>query len=284
MPHGSWFTQLPFYEALRGWLAALSDSIKDVVGPVLGLGGADGGKTWIDHAEIDVQHVLGALLVLGLLLVVGLIVRSSIKGTAEDLVPSDKLTVRNFCEIIVSTAFGMMSNIMGDKAARFFLPLIGTCAFFILFSNTLSLIPGFVPPTDKLNTTLAMALVIFFTTHGFGVRENGIGYFKRFLGPIISPLALPLMLLMLVIETVSHLVRPVSLSVRLMANMVADHTVLAVFLAGLATSAGAAAIWPWWVPVPALMYVMGTIVVLVQTLVFCLLSSIYIGEALEHGH
>ncbi len=119
-----------------------------------------------------------------------------------------------------------------------------------------------------MNTTVACAVVIFFATHIYGVKEHGLPYFKHFFGPIwwLAWLIFP-------IELIGHIVRPVTLSVRLMANMTADHLVLAIFL-GLV---------PFLVPVP--MYFMGCIVVTVQTLVFCLLSAIYIGLAVAHeGH
>jgi len=154
---------------------------------------------------------------------------------------------------------------MGKKPARYFLPLIGTCAFFILFSNAMGLVPGFLPPTSVLNITLGCGVIIFLATHIYGVKENGLAYFKHFLGPIwwMAPLMLP-------IELVSHFVRPISLGVRLMANMTADHMVLSIFI-GLV---------PFVIPIP--MYVLGTIVVAVQTLVFCLLSTVYISMAIEH--
>jgi F-type H+-transporting ATPase subunit a len=154
---------------------------------------------------------------------------------------------------------------MGPKAARFFLPLIGTCAFVILLSNLLGLVPGFTPPTDSLNTTVAMSLVIFFSTHIFGLKENGLGYLKHFFGPVIF-----LAPLFFVIEIISNLARPLSLSIRLMANMFADHQVLSQ-VSGLVK---------WVVPVAPMM--LGTLVCVVQTLVFCILSTVYIAMAIEH--
>lgn len=251
MPHGqSWFSLLSFHGRFQQYASEAF--------------GKDG-VTWIGHQPVDVQHIYGALFVLVLLAVVAVITDTSIRDSKGDLLPARTLTVRNFVEILVGTAYGMMADIMGKKAARYFLPLIGTCAFFILFSNAMGLLPGFLPPTSVLNITLGCGVIIFLSTHIYGVKENGIAYFKHFLGPIwwMAPLMLP-------IELVSHFVRPISLGVRLMANMTADHMVLSIFI-GLV---------PFIVPIP--MYVLGTIVVAVQTLVFCLLSTVYIGMAIEH--
>jgi len=154
---------------------------------------------------------------------------------------------------------------MGEKNARKYLPLIGTFAFFIFFSNCLALIPGFIPPTATLKTNVALALTVFVLTHVFGVMENGLGYFKHFLGPVWY-----LAWLMLPIEIVSHLARPLSLSLRLLGNIAADHKVVSAFFL----------LVPVLVPVPFL--ILGVLVVIVQTLVFCLLSMIYIQGAVAH--
>jgi F-type H+-transporting ATPase subunit a len=260
MPHGeSWFSFLPFHERLTAMAAVLSKPV------------SDDGMSWIAHAPVGLQYVYNALFVAIMLFLIGIIVTSSIRKAAGDLLPQEKLTIRTFAEVFISTAYSMMSDIMGKKAARYFFPLIGTCAFFIFFCNAIGLVPGFLPPTSNLNTTVACALVIFFSTHIFGVKEQGIGYFKHFFGPLIGLPYLPLMLIMFVIEIISHIARPVSLSIRLMANMTADHKVVGSFLV----------LAPFLVPVP--MMVLGCLVVVVQTLVFCLLSTVYITLAIEHG-
>ena len=239
-------------------------------------------RTWMAHESYghggaDVQHVVGALFVLVLLGIVGGLAFRRLKDTARAVVPESELTPATFVELFVESVFGMMANIMGKKNARYFLPLIGTCAFFIFFSNFLGLIPGFLPPTSSLKTTAACAIVIFVSTHVFGLKENGFGHIKHLFGPVtfdpkkpMTVLAIPLMLLMFLIETISHLARPLSLSLRLMANMFADHLVLGVFT-GLV---------PFLIPVPILF--LGTLVVGVQTVVFCILSTVYIGMAIEH--
>lgn len=262
MPHGeSWFSLLPFHENAMAWAHNFSRPV------------TEDGLSWIAHEPIALQHVYGAIFIIILLFIVGLITSASVRKSTKkkDLLPEAKLTLRNFVEIMVGTTFKMMADIMGEKAARYFLPLIGTCAFFIFFSNAIGLVPGFLPPTGKLNTTFACGTIIFLSTHIYGVKEHGFfNYFKHFFGPIISIPALPLMLVFFVIEMISHLARPCSLGIRLMANMTADHMVVAAFL-GLV---------PFLVPIP--MMLLGCVVVVVQTLVFCLLSTIYIAEAIKH--
>ena len=227
-------------------------------------GGADH-KTYYMHETVDVQHVVGSIVVIALLSTFAFLTYGKIKDASKAIVPDGTLTTRNAIEVLVGGIYSMMSDIMGPKAAKYFLPLIGTCAFFILASNAIGLIPGFGSPTGKLDTTLACALIIFFATHIFGVKEHGLAYFKHFLGPVwwLAPLMLP-------IELISHFARPASLSIRLMANMSADHLVVGTFLA----------LAPWFVPVP--MMLLGSIVVVVQTLVFCLLSTVYISMAIAH--
>ena len=260
MPHGeSWFSLLPFHERFRAWARLLGKPFND------------DGLTWYAHEHPDVQHIYAALLVLGLIVIVSVITDTSIRDAQGDIVPPAKLTVRNFVELMVGTCLRMMSDIMGPKAARHFLPLIGTCAFFILFGNALGLVPGFLPPTSNFNTTLACGIVIFVVTHVYGLRTNGWNHIKHFFGPKIGIVWLPLMLLMFLIEMISHIARPLSLGIRLMANMTADHLVLTIFL-GLV---------PFLVPLP--MYVLGALVVLIQTLVFSLLSTVYIGMAIEEA-
>ena len=135
------------------------------------------------------------------------------------LIPDPKLSVRTLAELITEAALGLMKDMMKPKDARYFLPLIGTCAFFILFSNCLGLVPGFSPPTSTLNTTVACALVVFATTHIYGVKAHGAKYILHFFGPVLPtrttpvyaiPFVLILMSLMFIIEIISHLARPLS--------------------------------------------------------------------------
>jgi F-type H+-transporting ATPase subunit a len=155
---------------------------------------------------------------------------------------------------------------MGEHNAARFFPLIGALWIFILFGNLIALVPGFVSPDDTLKTNVGLALLVFVLTHYYGVKEHGLAYFKHFLGPNlwIAPLMLP-------IELVSHIARPVSLSIRLMGNMMADHKVVMSFFA----------LVPLLVPIPFLL--LGLLICFIQALVFTSLAMVYIGMAIEHA-
>jgi F-type H+-transporting ATPase subunit a len=140
--------------------------------------------------------------------------------------------------------------------------------FFILFNNLIGLVPGFVPATDTLKTNVALSGLVFVMTHVYGFKAHGISYIKHFIGPLwyLAPLMLP-------IELISHIARPVSLALRLMGNIFADHKVVSSFFL----------LVPFLVPLPFL--ILGILVSVVQTLVFSLLTMVYIDMAVAHeGH
>jgi F-type H+-transporting ATPase subunit a len=229
-----------------------------------------------DHAAIamfpsafSISHVLAVVCVLIFACLGAFAFSAATKnGGREQIVPPSRLSLRNLFEMFTDAVMSVATGVMGEENARRFLPLIGTLAVFIFFSNCFALIPGFAPPTATLKTNVALALTVFVLTHVYGVAANGLGYFKKFLGhaPLyLAPLMIP-------IEIVSHLARPLSLSLRLLGNMAADHKVVAAFF-GLV---------PLLVPVPFL--ILGVLVVIIQTMVFCLLSMVYIQGAVEPEH
>jgi F-type H+-transporting ATPase subunit a len=208
--------------------------------------------------EAGVDAIVHAWLVMALLVVLALVVRARIAKVPGKL--------QNFIEICILGIEKTIVDNMGERGKPFF-PLIATLAFFILTSNLLGLIPGFFPPTANLNTTAACALIVFFTTHIVGVRHHGLGYFKHFMGPVwwLTPLMIP-------VEIIGHLSRPLSLSFRLFGNMNGHELILLIFF-GLV---------PFLVPLP--MMVMGVLVAFLQTFVFMLLAVIYIQGSLEEAH
>jgi len=187
------------------------------------------------------------------------------KSADKGLVPPRRMNLRNMFEFLAESLYGMVEGAMGEKAAPRFYPLIGALFIFIFFNNLFALIPGFSAPTDSLKTNVGIALLVFLLTHVYGVKEHGLAYFKHFLGPM--PALIPLML---PIELISHIARPMSLAVRLMGNMMADHKVVMSFFA----------LVPILVPIPFLL--LGLLVCLVQALVFSTLAMVYIGSAVEH--
>jgi F-type H+-transporting ATPase subunit a len=191
-------------------------------------------------------------------------VRGQYKKLDESVVPDDKLTLRTFFEAFFGYFYGMAKEIMGPRNAKRYFPLIGGSAAFIFFSNAIGLVPGFSPPTSNLNVTLGCALLVFISFNYYGLKENGWGYIAHLAGPkwYLAPLLFP-------IEVISTCVRPITLSVRLMLNMAVDHLLAAIFIGMVAII----------VPIPLSM--LAIIVIAVQTLVFCLLSCIYIGLATE---
>jgi len=174
--------------------------------------------------------------------------------------------IQNIMEVVVGAIENLLIETMGPHGKAYF-PLIATLAIFILTSNLIGLIPGFESPTSNLNTTVSMALCVFFMTHIVGIKIHGFKYIKQFLGPVwwLTPLMLP-------IEIISHLTRPLSLSVRLFGNIQGGHIVLAVLFI----------LVPFLVPLPIL--ALKVFIAIIQTLVFALLSMMYIAGAMEGAH
>ncbi|MGD0274561.1 MAG: F0F1 ATP synthase subunit A [Syntrophales bacterium] len=173
---------------------------------------------------------------------------------------------QNVMEVIINGLNGLLIDTMGEKGKKFF-PLIATLGIYILTSNLIGIIPGFESPTANLNTTISMALTVFFMTHIVGVQIHGLKYFKQFLGPVwwLIPLMMP-------IEIISHLSRPLSLSVRLFGNIMGEDIVLGVVLFLI----------PLLVPLPVFILMIFTSVI--QTMVFMLLAMMYIAGAMEEAH
>jgi F-type H+-transporting ATPase subunit a len=174
--------------------------------------------------------------------------------------------IQNIMEVIIGGFDSLLVDQMGHHGRKFF-PLIATLGLFILASNLIGIIPGFESPTANINTTAAMALVVFISTHVVGVMTHGWKYFKQFMGPVwwLIPLMLP-------IEIISHLSRPLSLTFRLFGNIAGEDIVLGVVLL----------LVPLLVPLPVFVLMIFTSIV--QTFVFMLLAMMYIVGALEEGH
>ena len=175
---------------------------------------------------------------------------------------------QNFWEIVVGGLESFCAENMGRELTDTFFPLIMTFGLFIAVSNLVGLVPGFMSPTASLNTTLALALIVWILHHYIGIKEHGWRYYKHFIGPMWQ-----LSWLMLPIELISNVARIVSLSVRLFGNIMAKEMMLII----LFTLAGS-----YFAPLPFM--VLGVLVSFVQAMVFVLLTIVYFGQAKEHAH
>ena len=195
------------------------------------------------------QHTFTSLLVMVLLVVVGYMGRRSLLRAKDPVIPDEGLSLRNLLELM-------------------------------------GLVPGFSPPTNNFNVTLGLGLTSFVAYNYFGFREHGSAYIKQFIGPMTSlpstgrwimgilfaPILVVSILFFFALESISHLVRPVSLGLRLFGNMFGDHLVVEIFTELT------------YVVIPVLFYLLGALVSVIQAFVFTLLSVIYVAMAISHEH
>ncbi|MEN9723986.1 MAG: synthase subunit [Pseudomonadota bacterium] len=217
------------------------------------------------------NHVVMAIAISILLVVTTLVARFQLARVMASpdggMIPPSKWTFRNFFEILAENLFKLTETVLGHHEAPHYFPVIGSLFVFIFVSNLVGLIPGFLPPTDNMNTTLALGVFVFFYYNYVGLKVNGLAYLKHFLGPVLwlGPL-------MLIIEIASHVFRPLSLALRLRGNIMGDHVVLSIFsdLVPLV--------------VPMIFYGLGIFVAFVQAFVFCLMTMVYISLSTAHDH
>jgi F-type H+-transporting ATPase subunit a len=221
--------------------------------------------TWLGSLPAP-ESLLTSGLVALLLIVFAAVVSRRLAAPGAAIEPEDGVTARNVAEVFVEAIAGLAQGVIGHGAERY-VPLLATFFIFILVANLIGLVPGFAPPTADFNITLGLGAVSFVAYHVYGSREHGVRYVKQFLGPMLF-----LAPLMLVVELFSHMFRPISLGIRLFANMFADHQVVEIFT-GL-TKFG----------IPVVFYGLGAFVAVVQAFVFTMLSAIYIALAVSHEH
>jgi len=168
-------------------------------------------------------------------------------------------------------------TVIGEHAFKYF-PVVATFAVLILISNLMGLFPMFMAPTASVNVTYALAITSFIYYNYVGISENGlVNHIAHFTGPRL-PLLLTFIITPLIfgVEVVSNLIRPFTLGVRLFANMFADEKIFAE-ITGLYPPVTQFAL-------PLLLTALGLFVAFVQTLVFTLLSMIYISEVSHAPH
>lgn len=225
----------------------------------------------------SVEHVLGlgehsvvllsSLLTLVLTVILGLWYSGRV--AKEDVKPSGQAGLRFFVESALAVVYDIGQSQCGKEFQRF-LPPLAAIFCFVLITNLVGLIPGFPPSTGNFSANLTVGLFSFLVYNWAGIREHGVSYVKQFWGPVmaIGPLFFCL-------EIISHLGRPLSLGLRLSANIFGDHLLLDVF----------SNLLPYYViGITSVLMLFGLLVACVQSFVFSLLTAIYINLAISHDH
>ncbi len=217
---------------------------------------------FIHHLDLGFWDVPGLIvytwIVMAILIVTSLVISKNLKTIPGGL--------QNVMEFMIGGLRDFTVNTMGPHGLDYF-ALIGTAALFILTCNLIGLIPGFESPTANLNTTAGCSLVVFLMTHIVGVGKHGVKYVKHFVGPVWW-----LAWLMFPIEIIGHLVRPVSLSLRLFGNIKGEDLVIIILFL----------LAPYFIPAGMMAFAVFTS--FLQSFVFVLLTMLYIAGAMEHAH
>lgn len=207
------------------------------------------------------DHIVMQLLIAVVMIVLFLILRSSLSVDKPG-------KLQHIFEIIHGFVTEQSEDQVGHHDARHHVVIFETLFIFILMANLIGVIPGFVSPTQAVYVPAGCAMVAFLYYNISGLIKNGpIKYTKHFLGPI--PLMAPLML---PIEIISHLARPMSLTIRLYANMFAGEQVTLAFLSLT------------YLVVPAIFMGLHVFVALLQAYIFMLLTMIYVAGAVAEEH
>lgn len=168
---------------------------------------------------------------------------------------------------------GMLLSNIGEQGLKY-TPLIASIGLFVFFSNLLGMVPGLEAPTGNMNTNLAIALIVFLLYNIEGIRVNGLGYLKHFMGPMK-----PLAPFFFVVEIVSHIARPITLSLRLFANMKAGALLLVNIVGLVIQNPFTLAVSP---VVLVFIIAIKFLAVFIQAYIFMILSVVYLAGAVAH--
>lgn len=243
MPEQLWFTEL-----LNKYLAGPANSVL----ALFHVHAANSQAPFTNYVAME-------LLVSVLLILFFLVVRARLSVDNPG-------ALQHMVEGINSFVSDQSHEVIGHEYERYvgYLTVLG---LFILGGCLIGLIPGFETATASPSVPLGCALVTWFYYHMHGIRKNGFGYIRNFIGPVwwLAPL-------MFIIEVCSHLARILSLTIRLFANMFASDMVTLVFFT----------LFP--IVIPVIFMGLHAAVAIIQTYIFVLLATVYIGEAVAHEH
>lgn len=192
--------------------------------------------------------------------------RARSKQGLERYFAEGRLSVRTAFEIYGDGVKNVMGDMLDDDDVRLFFPFVATMFLYLFISNLLGVIPGLLPPTDNINTTFGMAVLVFVLFNAVGLGRDPVAYIKHLAGPMLAVAPM-----LFVIEVISLVFRPVTLSLRITGNLFGDHTAFAV-ISDLVPAVA-----------PALMLALATFVSFVQAFIFTLLTTIYIALSVPHA-
>ncbi len=205
-----------------------------------------------------------------------------IGGTARRAVVPGRL--QSMAEVFYEFVANTVRTSAGTEGMKFF-PFVFTLFMFVLFANLIGLIPFSFTVTSQLIVTVTLALLVFFIVVGYGFWKHGLHFLGLFVPKGVPKLVLPVIV---PIELLSFLTRPVSHSIRLFANMLAGHIALQVF-AGFAIMLASAGVLGWFGAILPLAMVIALcalelLVAVLQAYVFAILTCIYLNDAIHPSH
>ena len=213
--------------------------------------------------------MVGTWIVMGLLIAFGLLARRSLSSATDPVEPDERISLRSVAEVLVEWMDGFVRDVTEAHQWRRWVPFFGTLFMFILAANFFGLIPGMEPPTGNSDLTFGLGAICFTYYIYQGVKAQGFIQFLR--NDLVGPVWW-LFFLMVPINLADNLFRPFSLGIRLYANMFADHTVLNIFT-GLTR-----------LVIPLAFYALGSIVAIIQAIIFMVLAMSYVRLSTSHGH
>jgi F-type H+-transporting ATPase subunit a len=192
--------------------------------------------------------------------------------------------VQSVGEVLHGFVYKMVDDTVGEEGMKFF-PLVFSLFTFIITANLIGMIPHSFTVTSQIVVTFMFAMLVIGTVIIYGVWKNGFGFLKLFAPSGVPPLLLPLVAL---IEVFSFISRPVSLGIRLFANILAGHIMLKVFAGFVGAMLTGGALVALLSPLPLVLTVAVTalefLVCILQAYVFALLTCVYLNDALHPGH
>lgn len=209
----------------------------------------------IQHHYLHVIMLLVAVLIIFIMGLYARTLRKEVPGKAQ-----------NFFEVLVGGINNLAVDVMGQEG-RAYIPVVFGIGLYVAVSNLMALIPGLIPPTSNMNTTAAPAIFVFLLYNFIGIKKHGARYIKHFLGPLVW-----LAPFMIIIEFISHLARPLSLTMRLFGNIAGEDLVVVILFM----------LVPIIVPLPMFFLMIFTSVL--QAFVFMMLTMVYIAGALDEAH